>query len=274
MELLDRRLQATCLCFCGKGCWLMSVEMIGYVLLAAAANVAGGFIIFVRKDWSDRGMHALMALSAGLLLAIAVLDLIPEVVPASPLSPVFILVGILIIFFTQQFVMPHSHVGKNNDHIAHFQGTVASSTVGMLIHTFFDGFSIVASFELDFRLGITVFVALLLHKIPDGITISSIVFSLTQNKKKALGSAILMGVSTLGGAVLGWLLTGVYFPNEMMLVVALSISAGIFLYVAGTDLLPSINAARDRLLPLLVFLGILIYFLLQLGLEWLVTGFH
>lgn len=247
----------------------MSGEIIAYVLLAALANVAGGFIIYIKKDWSSRSMHALMALSAGLLLSIAVVDLIPEVVTESRFSPVFILAGMMIIFFMQQFFAPHVHTGGDSHDTSHFQGTVTGSTLGMLIHTFFDGFSIAAGFELDLKLGVTVFVALLLHKIPDGVTISSIIYALTGNRRKAVGSAVIMGISTVVGAVFAWLLTGVYFPDEGMLALALSLSAGIFLYVGGTDLLPAINAARDRLLMWFVVLGIVVYFLLQWGISQL-----
>lgn len=243
----------------------MSGEIITYVLLAAAANVAGGFIVYIKKGWSDRGMLALMALSAGLLLSIAVVDLIPEVVTQSRFSPVFILAGMMIIFFMQQFVAPHVHTDKASHKDSHVQGTVTGSSLGMLIHTFFDGFSIAAGFELDVKVGVTVFVALLLHKIPDGVTIASIIYSLTGNRKKAVGSAVIMGISTVVGAIFAWLLTGVYFPDEGVLALALSLSAGIFLYVAGSDLLPAVNAARDRLLMWFVVLGIVIYFLLQWG---------
>lgn len=246
----------------------MSWDLIGYVLLAAAANIVGGFIIFVKKNWSDRGLNVLMAVSAGLLLAITVVDLLPEVMTANTaFSPFFIIGSMAAIFLIQHYVSPHVHPGEDVHHLSRSGSTVAGLVVGMAIHTFFDGFSIVASFGLDEHLGFAVFLAVILHKIPEGVTVTSIVFSFSRSKKRAMGSAILLGSSTLAGAVLAWLLTGVYFPNESMLVIALSISAGIFLYVAGTDLLPVVRAAKDRLLPWFVVLGVTIYFILRWILE-------
>ncbi|WP_254865256.1 hypothetical protein [Solibacillus isronensis] len=57
----------------------------------------------------------------------------------------------------------------------------------MLIHTFFDGISIVASFIIDERIGFVVLIGVLLHKIPNGLTISSIVFTSLGSKKKPIG---------------------------------------------------------------------------------------
>ncbi|HET7579255.1 MAG TPA: ZIP family metal transporter [Bacillales bacterium] len=243
----------------------MSWGLMGYVVLAAAANVAGGFIIFLKKDWSDRALHALMALSAGLLLAITLADLIPEVMKQSGFSPVYILISLAGMFLLQQWVEPHTHGHGEYQQEGRSKSTVTSLTIGMSIHTFFDGFSIIASFALDVRLGLTVLLAIFLHKIPDGVTISSVVFSFSRNKKKGLGSAVIMGVVTIAGGLAAWLLTEGGSAGGSTLVIALSISAGIFLYIANAELLPAIREAQDRLLPWFVAIGIAAYFLL----DWL-----
>ena len=136
----------------------------------------------------------------------------------------------------------------------------------MLIHSFFEGLSIVASSELHVHLGLTVLIAVVLHKIPEGLTISSIVFAITQDKKKAIGAVFILGISTLAGGGTALLLTGISsLPSEQMVAFLISFIAGIFLYVAGTNLLPVVNSAEDRPISLFFFLGILVYFLLQLG---------
>lgn len=241
----------------------MNAEIMAYVLLAAVANVAGGFIIYIKKDWSNRSMVALMALSAGLLLSIAILDLMPKVVGDNHYSPLFILIGMMMIFSIQQFGTRHTHIDTSESYTV--QGTITGSMIGMFIHTFFDGFAIAAGFELDLQLGVTVLVALLLHKIPDGMTMSSIIYALTGNRRKAVGATVVMAVATIIGAIFAWVLIGGALPDENMLALALSLSCGIFLYVAGTDLLPAIHAAHDRFLAVFVIVGIMIYFLLQWG---------
>ncbi|HEU5140870.1 MAG TPA: ZIP family metal transporter [Bacillales bacterium] len=241
----------------------MSWGIMGYVLAAAAANVVGGFIIFIKKDWSERGINLLLALSAGLLLAITLVDLIPEVMADSESSPIYILASVAVVFLLQQYFAPHGHGGEQVHAYTRSRSTVTGIKVGMSIHTFFDGFSIVAGFALDITLGIAVFIAIILHKIPDGVTISSVIFSLTRDKLKAVNSALLLGGTTFAGGLIAWLLTGVYFPNETMLIIALSVSAGIFLYVACAELLPAVNEAGDRLLGWFVIAGAGAYFLLH-----------
>jgi len=245
-----------------------------YVLLAAGANVAGGLVFLLKKNWSRTGLHALMALSAGLLMAIALLDFIPESLEHEPSSPLFVLIGVSAIYFFQQYVAGHFHFGEETHAPEHVKSTAVGAMAGMLIHTFFDGLSIAASFAVDFRLGITVFIAVLLHKIPDGLTISSIIFILSKNRRKAVGAALLLGISTLVGAVTAFVLSDFYLPGEQTVAVAIAFSAGIFLYVAATDLLPVVNAAGDRRASLFFFVGILLYFVLQWSTNWLVPSLH
>jgi ZIP family zinc transporter/zinc and cadmium transporter len=244
-----------------------------YVALAAAANIAGGLVILIKKDWSRRGMMGLMALSSGLLISLTVVDLLPEVIPNHRLSPIFILLGILCIFFFQQFMASHFHFGEETHEHHHSQSTMIGAFGGMVLHTFFDGFSIVASFEVNVQLGVTVLIAVLLHKIPDGLTISSIVLTASKSKKMAAYASILLGLSTVAGALGAVLLHVFDLPQETLTILALSFSAGIFLYVGGTDLLPIVNAQDDRLLSIIFFLGIVLYFVLQFTIQALTPAF-
>ncbi|GEC91057.1 ZIP family metal transporter [Brevibacillus agri] len=252
----------------------MSWSVVGFVLLAAAANVVGGLFILFKKHWSKRGINGLMALSAGLLLSIAIMDLIPEAIEVMPTTPVFVLAGIMALFFFQQFVASHFHFGEETHHHGNEKSAAVGAFFGMMIHTFFDGLSIVASFEVDVRLGVTVLIAILMHKIPDGLTISSIVFAMSRKRGQAVVAALLLGLSTIFGAVVAMMLSHVALPHEQITAIAIAFTAGIFLYVAGTDLLPVVNAAEDRPIASLFFLGIFLYFLLQWGFHLLAPTLH
>ncbi len=252
----------------------MESGVLGFVFLAAIANIFGGLIILLKRNWSRRGLNALMALSAGLLLSIAIMDLIPEAIEVEPNAPIFILIGVMALFFFQQFVASHFHFGEETHHHGNEKSAVVGAFTGMLIHTFFDGLSIVASFEVDHRLGITVLIAVLLHKIPDGLTISSIVLALLGDKRKAIYAAVLLGLSTILGAASAYILLGLPIPHEQMIAIAISFTAGIFIYVAGTDLLPVVNKSEDRPVASLFFIGILLYFVLQWSFHLLAPSFH
>lgn len=248
------------------------MSILFYVITAALANILGGLVIFLKKNWSRRGLNGLMALSAGILFTIAVMDLIPEALEIHESSAIYIVIGFGLIFLFQQFLAPHFHFGEETHTHSHSQRTTLSALVGMLVHTFFDGVSIVASFKLDERIGFVVLIAVLLHKIPDGLTISSIVFASLKSKKRAIEASFLLGVSTIAGAIAALFLTQFFTVDSSILAIALSITSGIFLYIATVDLLPIVNATGDRPIILFFFVGILLYFALHLILNQL--SFH
>ncbi|MDF0728744.1 ZIP family metal transporter [Cytobacillus sp. S13-E01] len=249
------------------------MDILFYVLTAAFANVLGGLVIFLKKNWSRRGLNGLMALSAGLLFTIAIMDLIPEALEIHESSAVYIVIGFGLIFLFQQFLAPHFHFGEETHKHSHSQSTTLGALrMRMLVHTFFDGVSIVASFKIDEKIGFVVLIAVLLHKIPDGLTISSIVFASLKSKKKAIEASFLLGISTILGAIATLSLTQFFPIDSNILAIALSITSGIFLYIATVDLLPVVSATEDRPIILFFFVGILLYFALHLILDQL--SFH
>jgi ZIP family zinc transporter/zinc and cadmium transporter len=121
--------------------------------------------------------------------------------------------------------------------------------LGLAIHTFFDGVAIAAGFLVSTWLGVVVFFAVFLHKLPEGFTVASMMLASGQGKKKAVQAAALLGVATLAGVLLTSVLQG-------QLKYALPISGGVTLYVAATDLLPEVNREPGWRMALLVFTGV------------------
>jgi ZIP family zinc transporter/zinc and cadmium transporter len=121
-----------------------------------------------------------------------------------------------------------------------------------MVHTFFDGVAIGAGFQVSSTTGILIFLAVLLHKIPDGFTISSMALSSGFSRSMAFNASVLLGLATVGG-VLAVLLTGTS-PSY-----ALPISAGATLYVAASDLMPEVNREPGVRLAIVVFLGVALF---------------
>lgn len=245
----------------------MSFQFFEYVILAAMVNIFGGVIIFFKKRWSEKGLNALMAISAGLLLSITILDIIPEVIEVNTYSPIFILLGFLVLFILHQYSRSEINDGKGT--LNHSKTTIKGTMFGMIVHTFIDGFSISTGFELDFNVGLTIFIAIILHKLPDGFTISSLIFSLSNNRKKAITASILLGLSTIIGGIVGLVFTQFYIPNEGVIAIILSFTAGILLYVSASEIIPEVSEKRDKSTSWFVSLGILIYYLLIIMLNQL-----
>jgi zinc transporter ZupT len=119
-------------------------------LTAAAANVFGGAII-VQKHWERAYLRYFVALGAGFMLAVALVEMVPESIALrGPRGGFLILLGYLLVHFFEHTVTPHFHFGEET-HADEFLHTHKSYSVlvGLLIHTFFDGIAIASGFSRD-----------------------------------------------------------------------------------------------------------------------------
>ena len=226
-------------------------------LVAAAGNLLGGYFV-VRRDWPRIFLQYFLALGAGYMLAVAFVDVIPESVRlAGERALVFVLMGFFLVHLFEHTIAPHFHFGEEThlDEMSH-HGARNTVLLGLVIHTFFDGVAIAAGFLVSMWLGVMIFVAVFLHKLPEGFTVASVVLASGQGRRNAILAAGLLGAATL----LGVLLTSVL---QSQLKYALPISGGVTVYVAATDLLPEVNREPNWRMALLVFAGVAIVLILQ-----------
>lgn len=219
-------------------------------LIAAAGNVIGGYFV-VRREWPRKYLQYFVALGAGYMLSVAFVDVIPESVRlAGESALLFVLIGYFLIHLFEHTVAPHFHFGEET-HEEEVHGFHARNTVllGLAIHTFFDGVAIAAGFLVSTWLGTAIFIAVFLHKLPEGFTVASVVLASGQEKRHALRAAGLLGAATLAGVLLTSQL-------QAQLKYALPLAGGVTLYVAATDLLPEVNREPNWRMALLVFTGV------------------
>src|SRR5215469_11182241 len=225
-------------------------------LTAAAANILGGLFILYR-NWSRQYLKYFLALGAGFMLAASLLEILPESVTlAGNRAYVIALIGYFVVHFFEHTLAPHFHFGEET-HVEEFVPSHAgiSALLGLSIHTFFDGVAIASGFLVSSWLGGIIFLAIFLHKIPEGFTVASLMIASGQSRRTAFSAAILLGAATLAGILLmGVLRSQVGY--------ALPISAGVTLYVAATDLIPEVNREPDTRMAILVFLGVSLMLLL------------
>src|SRR6185437_10376200 len=131
-----------------------------------------------------------------------------------------------------------------------------SVLLGLVVHTFFDGIAIASGFLISNWLGWVIFVAVFLHKIPEGFTVGSVMLASGRSRRMAFTSSVILGGSTL----LGVLAMRAFAP---MLHVGLPLSAGVTLYVAASDLIPEVNKEPGIRMALLVFVGVAVLLLLD-----------
>lgn len=226
-------------------------------LVAAAGNLLGGYFV-VRKEWPRQYLQYFIALGAGYMLAVVFVEILPESVQlAGPDAFLYVLIGFFLIHLFEHTIAPHFHFGEETHH-EEFAHSHARKTVllGLGIHAFFDGVAIAAGFLISTWLGAVIFVAVFLHKLPEGFTVASMVLASGQSRRNAIRAAATLGGSTLLGVALTSILQG-------QLQHALPLAGGVTLYVAGTDLLPEINRQPNWRMALLVFSGVAILLILQ-----------
>ena len=226
-------------------------------LVAAAGNLIGGYFV-VRKEWPRQYLQYFLALGAGYMLAVVFVEILPQSVHlAGQNAFLYVLIGFFLIHLFEHTIAPHFHFGEETHH-QEFERRHARRTVllGLAIHAFFDGVAIAAGFLISTWLGAAIFIAVFLHKLPEGFTVASMVLASGQSRGDAIRAAAALGGSTL----LGVALTGV-FSGQLQY--ALPLAGGVTLYVAGTDLLPEINREPNWRMAFLVFLGLAILLILH-----------
>jgi len=252
------------------------LQLLIFGLAAGLANVLGGLILFpagLRGRYRG-SLKYLLALGAGFMLAVTFFEIIPKTISiwqktggssAESLSVpmVLVLAGYLATQFFEHTVAPHFHLGEDvhSDELVSNKSAV-SAVSGLLVHTFFDGISIAAALQIDPKAGLLVFIAVVIHKFPEGFTIGSVILASGKGRKEVLIATSLIGAMTLIGVILYYLVgSNLGFTVGY----ALPIASGVTLYVAASDLIPEVNhhGGRRPLISLSIFAGVALFFMLH-----------
>lgn len=227
-------------------------------VVAGLANLFGGAIVSARP-WSRSFLAYFIALGSGFMLAMVLGDMIPESLRLSATgAPILILLGYFIVHFFEHAVPKHFHFGEETHTDEFLDPSVAYAALGgLLIHTFFDGMAIASGFVISDWLGSIIFTATIMHNIPEGFTMSSIMVTAGKSRRTALAAAGALGVSRIIG-VLAMALAHRWASY------GLALSAGVTLYVAASDLIPEVNKMKSVRFTLAVGTGVALVLLLHL----------
>jgi ZIP family zinc transporter/zinc and cadmium transporter len=218
--------------------------------IAALADVAGGLVL-VRARGIERYLRYFVALGAGFLMATAVIEMAPESLRLNPiLGPVLIMAGYCAVHLLEHTINAHFHFGEET-HSHEFVSTRTGYSVlgGLRVHALFDGVAIGSGFVVSSALGWLIFLAILLHKAPEGFTMASVMLASGRSRTTAFYSAVGLAGATLAGVLIIELI-------PRWLSYGLPISAGVALYVAATDLVPEVNREPGIRMALVFFAGV------------------
>lgn len=227
-------------------------------IVAAAANIFGGWVISSQKRLDRIVLRFLIGSGAGFMLSATILEVIPESLKRSaPSAPYLILMGYLFIQLAEHTIASHFHFGEEvHEEMARRRHVPFTALAGLTLHSFFDGVLIASAFGVSPTLGYLVFLALFLHKVPEGFTAASIMRAAGYGQRAARLASEVIGAATLLGVLS-------LYVNSSAITYALPFSAGVTLYVAASDLIPEVNREEGILVSFCVFGGVVLYFIFE-----------
>ena len=216
----------------------MALTPLLFALGAALGNLVGAMAVIRREPRSLLFIETCIAFGAGFMLALVLVGVLPEVFAAPealPSAGLLVLLGYLLVHVAQHVLTPHFHFGEETHTVTPRAGD--SALIGLSLHAFFDGVAIAGGFLVSEQLGLLFFLAVVLHKLPEGVTIASLMLASGRDRAAALGSGAVLGAATIAGA----LLTEAIAPLARS---GLALAAGVTLYVAASNLVPEFQASR------------------------------
>jgi zinc and cadmium transporter len=210
-----------------------------YLVLIFGISLAGGAAPLIRT-WSRENLTLLVSAGAGVLLGAAFVHMVPLTAEGLGRAAGFpILAGFLAIFILEQFFLvdPCEEVGCE----MHNFGFAAF--LGITFHSLIDGVAVGSSLVVP-SLAPPVLLAIILHKIPAAFSLCSILLLAGYSRSRALLHICGFSTATPIGAILSFLfLRGL---SEEVICIAIGVSAGSFLAIATSNLLPQTHRQGVR----------------------------
>jgi ZIP family zinc transporter len=217
--------------------------LLGACLLVAvvACTLAGGAVPLR----FERHARTFLSFSAGTLVGLALLELIPEGIEGAGgrvHSRLLVVLGAFLatmLLDKLHALHPHSHsMDADCPPEEHLHRPLAMhGAIGLLVHSAVDGVALAAALQVSLATAAAVGVALSAHKFADGLTMVSLV--LTHHHRKAQAVRLLFG--NAGSLVVGFGLGTGLALRQAQLGILLLVMAGFFLYLGASDLIPSVT---------------------------------
>ena len=209
--------------------------MLPFAAATVAATFAGGALA-LRLAHS---LPTLMALTGGIVVAVAIFDVLPESIESVDdprLVGLLMGVGFVGFFLAERVLVLHHRDDPAQARSHHQVGALGA--LGLSVHSFIDGLGIGLAFGLDTATGVLVFIAVITHDFADGLNTVSFVLSQSGDRKRAKRWLAIDAFAPLAGAIVGAAVS----VTEAELGQILAVYAGFFLYMGATDLLPEAHS--------------------------------
>ena len=235
------------------------------------ASIVGGIVPLLFRPTHKR-MQLAISFVGGVMVGVAILDLIPEALEAGDSHQVmcWLLAGFLTLFLLERFLPSHCHDVADDQHGSPCEHehrlTGAGAFVGLTIHSLLAGIALGAAWVLGgLPIALGVFVAIVLHKPFDALTLIALLRVGSTSRGKLIVINVMYALTVPCG-VLIFMIGGTTSPEAMS--AAIAFSAGMFLCISLSDLLPELHFhGHDRF-------SLTISLLLGLAVAWGISMSH
>jgi zinc and cadmium transporter len=237
------------------------------IFLISAGSLLGVVFISVKENTLDRILFFLVAFATGTIFATAIFDLIPEAlhhmeelldegVEIDEITPfVYVMVGFIAFFILERFIYWfHGHAHETDDqYVCHGDMLTENVTgkiknfailnlVGDSLHNFLDGIIVMVGFLTSIETGLLITIAVIIHELPQEVGDFGILVYGGFTKKKALLFNLLSALFAVLGGILAVFLSDIIETFNLFF---LAFSAGGFIYIAATELMPEMMKERN-----------------------------
>lgn len=228
--------------------WILSATT-----LVSVISLVGIFTFGIKSNFFDKILFLLIGFATGGLIGGAFLHLLPRAIEYASPDKVFFfaLIGFVAFFMMERYLYwRHCHDGVCDVHTFRYLNLVGDG-----IHNFTDGLIIAASFMTDIKLGIVTTLAVIFHEVPQEIGDFGILVYGGFSKRKALVFNFICGLFAIIGALLGYALGNIIQEVSAFLI---SFTAGGFIYIAASDLIPELHKQKSHLRANMAFVAFML----------------
>lgn len=215
-----------------------------FLVLAFAASMAGGLIPAFEGFLERLGLERVMSFRSGLLIAVALSEVLPEGCRQAPMPTLVAAAGALVLGRVLHDGHDHDHEGHELTH-PHIHGKVhlPTAVAALFAHSLIDGLNLGAAAFVGGPAVLVVGAATALHKLADGFTVTSLFHGRRQRLGLRWPLLVLVSAATPLGALLGR--AGAISLGPALAAVLLGFAGGSFLFVGAAQIVPHLRRKRD-----------------------------
>ena len=209
-------------------------------ILAGLSTMIGTVVIFIKRYNHNKIVLSSLAFAAGVMICVSITDLVPEAL-----------------------TLLRGSVSDSSSIILCILGIILGVVISMLIDYYLPDKPISNTQDKSlFKVGIISMIAIILHNIPEGISISVPLYYSTGSKKRAIMYTLISALSEPFGALLAYLFLK-DIMNDIILGILFSIIAGIMLQISFCELIPTTKKYNNKKTAIIFFILGVIFMLLK-----------